>query len=74
MSNEIYGFAGGLGTVLTLVLDILILREIILSDRDLIMKLLWIILVLTLPLLGVLIYLLFSGRHHRARASYSQIV
>jgi hypothetical protein len=72
--NDIYQFAGGLGTVLTVFLMVIVLREVVISDRDVSMKVLWAILVLSLPLLGVIIYLVFGERHHRDAADYSQIV
>lgn len=52
--------------LLILAIDIAVIFEVMQSQRDLLEKVLWTLLILFFPLLGVLFYLLFSGRtrHH----------
>jgi len=69
--DDIYGFTGGIGAFLVLFLDILILREIVISDRDIVMKLAWATVVVLFPIFGVILYLLFAHHNHRG---YSSIV
>ena len=69
--DDVYRFTGGIGAFLVLFLDILILREIIISDRDLVMKLAWATVVILFPIFGVILYLLFG---HDGRRGYSSIV
>jgi hypothetical protein len=51
----------GIGGLLVLILDIYVILQIIGSGGDPIMKLVWIIIVLALPLIGALLYLLLGG-------------
>ncbi|HEY1628797.1 MAG TPA: PLDc N-terminal domain-containing protein [Tepidisphaeraceae bacterium] len=51
----------GIGGLLVLILDIYVILQIVSSGGDPIMKLVWIIIVLALPLIGALLYLLLGG-------------
>lgn len=53
---------GGLIGLIILILDIIAIVEILQSGRDIGEKLLWILLILLLPLVGVLIYFLIGRK------------
>lgn len=53
---------GGLVGLIILILDIIAIVEILQSGRAVAEKLLWILLVLLLPLIGVLIYFLIGRK------------
>ncbi len=52
---------GGLFGLVVFILDVIAIVEVLKSNRDTVSKLLWILLILMLPLLGLLIYYL-AGR------------
>jgi len=70
--DDFYNFSGGIAAVLVIILDFLIIREILLSDRDIALKLAWSALILFFPLLGVIVFLVFANR--RDRVTYETIV
>lgn len=71
-SNEVYGWLCGFAAFLVLFLDLLVWREIFLSDRDVITKLAWATLVFFFPIGGVIIYMIFA--HRSQHSGYSAIV
>ena len=58
--------------LLVLVIDIAVIFEVMNSDKDLLVKILWTLFILFFPLLGILFYLLFSDR--RPRHQYTVVV
>lgn len=58
--------------LLVLVIDIAVIFEVMQSDKDLLVKILWTMFILFFPLLGILFYLLFSDR--RPRHHYTVVV
>jgi len=55
-------YGGGLIGLIVLVLDIIAIVEVLQSGRAVGEKLLWILLILLLPLIGVLIYFLIGRK------------
>ncbi|MFO0861107.1 MAG: PLDc N-terminal domain-containing protein [Phycisphaerales bacterium] len=55
-------YGGGLIGLIILILDIIAIVEILQSGRAVAEKLLWILLILLLPLVGVLIYFLIGRK------------
>lgn len=52
----------GLGAILIFVLDIIAIVDCIRAPMDSVKKLLWILLILALPLLGMLLYFLLAKK------------
>ena len=55
-------YGGGLIGLIVLILDIIAIVEVLQSGRAVAEKLLWILLILLLPLIGVLIYFLIGRK------------
>jgi hypothetical protein len=55
-------YGGGLIGLIILILDIIAIVEVLQSSRAVTEKLLWILLILLLPLIGVLIYFLIGRK------------
>lgn len=55
-------YGGGLIGLIILILDIIAIVEVLQSSRGVAEKLLWILLILLLPLVGVLIYFLIGRK------------
>ncbi|KAJ9636651.1 hypothetical protein H2204_005251 [Knufia peltigerae] len=74
-SNAIgYGTGGGIAGLIILILDIIVIIEVLQSNRPVSHKLLWILIVVLFPLIGMLIYFLFSNRAaHKSGSSYEPI-
>ncbi|KAG4430935.1 hypothetical protein IFR05_013573 [Cadophora sp. M221] len=69
-----YGSGGGIIGLIVLVLDIIAFIEILKSSRPPVNKLLWCLLVFLFPIVGLIIYFLFSGRGSSSSGSYEAIV
>jgi hypothetical protein len=55
---------GGLFSLIILVLDIMAIVDIIRSSKSLGMKLLWTLVILFLPVLGLILYAIFGRERH----------
>ncbi|KIW68376.1 hypothetical protein PV04_04329 [Phialophora macrospora] len=74
-SNAIgYGTGGGIVGLIVLILDVLVFIEVLKSNRPPVHKLLWCLVVFLFPIVGMLIYFLFSNREaHKAGGSYEPL-
>lgn len=72
MNDDVFQFFGGLAGVLIFILDLLVVREVFISDRDILSKVAWTALILLFPVGGVIMYLLFA--HRSQHAGYNAIV
>ncbi|TPX15858.1 uncharacterized protein E0L32_000192 [Thyridium curvatum] len=69
-----YGTGGGIIGVIVLILDILVWIEVLKSNRPPSHKLLWCLIVFLFPIVGMVIYFLFSNRSaHNSGGSYEPI-
>ncbi|TKA74357.1 hypothetical protein B0A55_05521 [Friedmanniomyces simplex] len=70
-----YGAGGGVIGFIVLVLDILVWIEVLKSTRPPSHKLLWCVLVFLLPVVGPILYYVFSDRakHNAGAGGYEQI-
>ncbi|EPE24923.1 hypothetical protein GLAREA_11504 [Glarea lozoyensis ATCC 20868] len=69
-----YGSGGGLIGFIVLILDILVFMELLKSNRPPSHKLLWCIGVFLFPILGLVVYYLFSNREaHQGSGGYEAI-
>ena len=69
-----YGTGGGIVGFIVLILDIIVWIEIVKSNRPTSHKLLWCLLVFIFPIVGLIIYWLFSNRAaHNSRGDYEPI-
>ncbi|KAI1368964.1 hypothetical protein F5Y08DRAFT_294300 [Xylaria arbuscula] len=57
-----YGAGGGIVGFIVLILDIIVFVEVLKSNRPASNKLLWCLIVFLFPIVGMLIYFLFSNR------------
>ncbi|KAK4246653.1 hypothetical protein C7999DRAFT_32987 [Corynascus novoguineensis] len=64
-----YGTGGGLLGLIVLILDIIVLIEVLKSSRTPLQKLVWCLVVFLFPVIGVIIYYLFSNRSAYQRGS-----
>ncbi|KAL2168996.1 hypothetical protein VTG60DRAFT_6569 [Thermothelomyces hinnuleus] len=64
-----YGTGGGLVGLIVLILDIIVFVEILKSRRTPVQKLIWCLVVFLFPVLGMIIYYLFSNRSAYQRDS-----
>jgi hypothetical protein len=55
-------FAYGIPWLLILILDIYVIMRVLSTSMDPVMKLVWIIVILLLPLLGPILYLLIGAK------------
>lgn len=67
------GYGGGIVGFLVLVLDILVIIEVLKSDRDILSKVAWIALVLLFPVFGALIYMAVGHNRHTHTHGYHSI-
>nr|WP_099018754.1 PLDc N-terminal domain-containing protein [Marinicella litoralis] len=51
-----YGWGGGIIGLIILILDIIAIIEVVNSSRPVEQKLLWVLIILLLPLLGLILY------------------
>ncbi|KAK2040743.1 hypothetical protein LZ31DRAFT_529109 [Colletotrichum somersetense] len=69
-----YGTGGGILGFIVLVLDIIVFLEVLKSDRPVSHKVLWCLVVFLFPIVGMVIYWLFSNRAaHNSRSGYEAI-
>ncbi|QSZ28815.1 hypothetical protein DSL72_003320 [Monilinia vaccinii-corymbosi] len=70
-----YGTGGGVVGFIVLILDIIVFIEVLKSNRPPSHKLLWCLVVFLFPILGLVIYWLFSNRqeHNSGSGSYEAI-
>jgi len=68
-----YGFGGGVVGFILLILDIIVFMEVLQSNRSVPGKVLWCLLVFLFPIIGMIIYWLFSNRQAHARGGYEAI-
>ncbi|KAG0228742.1 hypothetical protein BGW41_003353 [Actinomortierella wolfii] len=68
------GIIATLASIIILILDLIVLFEILNSNRTVSSKLLWGLLVFFFPLLGIILYFLFANREEHNRAQYEPIV
>ncbi|KAM0189699.1 hypothetical protein ACHAPA_010894 [Fusarium lateritium] len=64
-----YGTGGGIVGFIVLVLDILVWIEVLQSNRPVSHKILWCLVVFLFPIVGMIIYYLFSNRQAHMRSS-----
>ncbi|KAI0974939.1 hypothetical protein F4678DRAFT_458054 [Xylaria arbuscula] len=57
-----YGAGGGIAGFIVLVLDLIVFVEVLKSNRPASNKLIWCLIVFLFPIIGMLIYFLFSNR------------
>ncbi|PQE11084.1 Cardiolipin synthase protein [Rutstroemia sp. NJR-2017a BVV2] len=70
-----YGSGGGVVGFIVLILDIIVFIEVLKSNRPPSHKLLWCLIVFLFPILGLVVYWLFSNReaHNSGSGSYEAI-
>ncbi|OHE99618.1 hypothetical protein CORC01_04976 [Colletotrichum orchidophilum] len=69
-----YGTGGGILGFIVLVLDIIVFLEVLKSDRPVSHKVLWCLVVFLFPIVGMIIYWLFSNRAaHNSRSGYEAV-
>ncbi|KAI7512461.1 hypothetical protein KC347_g2456 [Hortaea werneckii] len=69
-----YGTGGGIVGFIVLVLDVIVWMEVLQSNRPVSHKVLWCVLVFIFPIIGIIIYWLFSNREaHKPNAGYEPI-
>ncbi|KAF6810436.1 hypothetical protein CPLU01_15309 [Colletotrichum plurivorum] len=69
-----YGTGGGIIGFVVLVLDIIVFIEVLKSDRSVGSKVLWCLVVFLFPIIGMVIYWLFSNRAaHNSRSGYEAV-
>ncbi|WYZ36097.1 hypothetical protein EsH8_X_000744 [Colletotrichum jinshuiense] len=69
-----YGTGGGILGFIVLVLDIIVFMEVLKSDRPVSHKVLWCLVVFLFPLVGMIVYWLFSNRAaHNSRSGYEAV-
>ncbi|ODQ54013.1 hypothetical protein SAICODRAFT_18576 [Saitoella complicata NRRL Y-17804] len=70
-----YGTGGGLIGLIVFVLDVMVFIEVVKSTRPTSHKLLWIAVVFFFPVLGLILYALFSNRegHRSSGADYETL-
>lgn len=69
-----YGSGGGIVGFIVLILDIIVFMEVLKSNRAPSHKLLWCVVVFLFPIIGLIVYWLFSNRAaHAGSGSYEAI-
>ncbi|KAI0474099.1 hypothetical protein GGR56DRAFT_564838 [Xylariaceae sp. FL0804] len=68
-----YGTGGGIIGFIILILDIIVWIEVLRSNRPASHKLLWCLLVLVFPLVGIVVYWLFSNRAAHSSGGYEPV-
>ncbi|EAQ87123.1 predicted protein [Chaetomium globosum CBS 148.51] len=64
-----YGTGGGLIGLVVLILDIIVFVEVLKSSRTPVQKLIWCLVVFLFPVIGMIVYYLFSNRSNYQRGS-----
>ncbi|GAA5797557.1 hypothetical protein EDC94DRAFT_598969 [Helicostylum pulchrum] len=73
MLDNMLSYSGGLVGLIILILDLIVIFEVMNSNREITGKLGWSLLVFFFPVVGLILYFLLSGRNeHNAR--YEAIV
>ncbi|KAG2197600.1 uncharacterized protein EV154DRAFT_517276 [Mucor mucedo] len=73
MLDNMLSYSGGLVGLIILILDLIVIFEVMNSNREITGKLGWSLLVFFFPVVGLILYFLLSGRsEHNAR--YEAIV
>ncbi|KAI0205498.1 hypothetical protein F4808DRAFT_409386 [Astrocystis sublimbata] len=57
-----YGAGGGIAGFIVLILDLIVFIEVLKSNRPVSNKVLWCLIVFLFPIIGMIIYFLFSNR------------
>ncbi|KAK3811910.1 MAG: hypothetical protein J3Q66DRAFT_348820 [Benniella sp.] len=65
-------YSGSLLSLIILILDLIAVVQVLNSDRSVLSKLLWCLLIFFFPIFGILIYFLFAD-HERRRLRYVAI-
>ncbi|KAF9291896.1 hypothetical protein BGZ68_001450 [Mortierella alpina] len=61
-------YSGSLLSLIVLILDLMAIIQVLNSDRPVMSKLLWCLLIFLCPIVGIIIYYLFANRErHRLR-------
>jgi putative effector of murein hydrolase LrgA (UPF0299 family) len=68
-----YGTSGGIIGLIVLILDIIVFIEVLKSNRPPASKLLWCLVVFLFPIIGMVIYYLFSNRSAHSSGSYEPL-
>ncbi|KAL2106017.1 hypothetical protein VUR80DRAFT_7417 [Thermomyces stellatus] len=69
-----YGTSGGIIGVIVLILDLIVIVEVLQSTRSPMSKLIWCLVVFLFPIVGMVIYWLFSNRTaHKRGAGYEPV-
>ncbi|KAG9245335.1 hypothetical protein BJ878DRAFT_533972 [Calycina marina] len=69
-----YGSGGGVIGFIVLILDIIVALEVLKSSRPVSHKVLWLLVVFLFPILGIILYYLFSNRSaHNGSGGYESI-
>ncbi|KXT07014.1 hypothetical protein AC578_7202 [Pseudocercospora eumusae] len=68
-----YGTGGGIVGFIVLILDVIVWIELLKSSRPVSHKILWALLVFIFPILGIIIYWLFSDRQKWNSGGYEAI-
>jgi len=69
-----YGAGGGVIGFIVFILDVIVIVEVLKSDRPVAHKVAWSLLVFLFPIVGIVIYWLFSNREaHNKRGGYEAI-
>ncbi|KAK6204016.1 hypothetical protein LQW54_008589 [Pestalotiopsis sp. IQ-011] len=68
-----YGTGGGIIGFVVLILDIIVFIEVLQSNRPPSHKLLWCLIVFIFPVVGMIIYWLFSNRQAHKAGSYEPL-
>jgi len=68
-----FGIGGGILGFIVLILDIIVWMEVLQSNRPVPNKILWCVLVFIFPIVGMIIYYLFSNRAAHGRGGYEPI-
>jgi len=68
-----YGTSGGIIGFIVLILDIIVFMEVLQSNRPPLNKVLWCLLVFLFPIVGMVVYWLFSNREGHRSGGYESI-
>ena len=60
MTEVYFGISGGIAGLIILIIDLIFIFEILKSSRDIVGKLLWILLIVLFPIIGAIIYCLLG--------------
>lgn len=69
-----YGTGGGIVGFIILILDIIVIMEVLQSSRPVSHKVAWSLLVFLFPIVGIIIYWLFSNRESHKRSGGYEVI